>query len=755
MANLVGALLVPLLPLSTALLTTQPIIHPTKSMKGATGVIERSILDEPELKPGQGVSQAHLNYIQMCDSVYDNMYDDEEDQLSTPVLMLDHRIVKKSNGIRVPLAKVNWLCEDMPTWIRLDALRLQAPFLVIEYASRRKEVREAPNFSWTKEKLESQETVANMARAFSAMIRSSPKFKFGVEVPRNIKHAIELDRQNGDIRWQEAIELELKQINEYRTFRSLLPMDSLEDYQQIPYHFVFDVKFDGRCKARLVANGSKTEQPKDDIFSGVVGLESVRLTFLITQMNGLQVCATDIGNAFLYGQTREKVYIKAGREFGAAIAGQPLIIDKGLYGLRSSSARFHEHLSRKLLSMDYKPSKADPDLWIKDCGTHYEYIARYIDDVLAFGKDPMSTILELRKDYILKGIGQPEYYLGGDVIELNPTWHSLGIQYSLSAKTYCTNVITKYEELLGGALREHKSLMEETYHPKLDTSPFLDERAASLYRGLVGSANWMVTLGQCDIAYSTNTMAHFGMKPRDGHLKAMKRIYGYIKMHPQGHIPLDTSFHDWSPYNIKEYDWNEFYPDAIEEEPPDMPDPRGAEARITVYKDADHAHDQVTHRSITGVLLFVNNTVMTWISKRQKTIKTSTYGSELVAARVAVELIMEYRYKLRMLGMPINGPALLLGDNNSVVLNTTVPSSPLKKKHNAIAWHRIREAIACKILVFAKIDSKDNYADMLTKPLPPVLFHRLVEPLLFRRAPTVPPPLEPKRDEPMEPNTSS
>ena len=163
------------------------------------------------------------------------------------------------------------------------------------------------------------------------------------------------------------------------------------------------------------------------------------------------------------------------REFGAGIAGQPLIIDKGLYGLQSSSTHFHEHLSCKLQSMKYLPSKADPDLWIKDCGTHYEYITRYVDDVLAFGKDPMSMILELHKDYILKGIGQPEYYLGGNIIKLNLTWHSLGIQYSLSAKTYCMNVITKYEELLGGALWEHKTPMEETYHPELDTSPFLDE----------------------------------------------------------------------------------------------------------------------------------------------------------------------------------------------------------------------------------------------------------------------------------------
>jgi hypothetical protein len=90
------------------------------------------------------------------------------------------------------------------------------------------------------------------------------------------------------------------------------------------------------------------EQSKDDIFLGVVGLESVWLTFLLAQMNGLQVCADDIGNAFLYGQTREKVYIKAGHEFGTGIIGQPLIIDKGLYSHWSSSTQFHEHLLHKL-----------------------------------------------------------------------------------------------------------------------------------------------------------------------------------------------------------------------------------------------------------------------------------------------------------------------------------------------------------------------------------------------------------------------
>ena len=107
------------------------------------------------------------------------------------------------------------------------------------------------------------------------------------------------------------------------------------------------------------------------------------------------------------------------------------------------------------------------------------------------------------------------------------------------------------------------------------------------------------------------------------------------------------------------------------------------------------------------------------------------YGSELVAGWIAIELIMEYRYKLRMLGVQLDGPSLMLGDNNSIVVNTTVPSSPLKKKHNAITYNDIREAIACGIIYFAKIASSDNYADILTKPLPSEKFHKLVDLVLF------------------------
>lgn len=189
---------------------------------------------------------------------------------------------------------------------------------------------------------------------------------------------------------------------------------------------------------------------------------------------------------------------------------------------------------------------------------------------------------------------------------------------------------------------------------------------------------------------------------------------------------------DWSKYEVEQQDWSEFYPDATEDLPPDMPEPRGKPIRITCFKDSDHAHDVVTRRSVTGILLFLNNMPMEWVSKRQKTVETSTYGSELVAARIATDLIIEYRYKLRMVGVPVDGPALMLGDNASVITSTTIPSSPLRKKHNAVAYHRVREAIAARIIDFAKIDSKHNISDCLTKPLGSEDFFRLVRMVLFR-----------------------
>jgi hypothetical protein len=135
------------------------------------------------------------------------------------------------------------------------------------------------------------------------------------------------------------------------------------------------------------------------------------------------------------------------------------------------------------------------------------------------------------------------------------------------------------------------------------------------------------------------------------------------------------------------------------------------------FVDSDHAGNLATRRSHTGILIFLNKSPILWYSKKQNTVESSTFGSEFVALRTAVELIIGLRYKLRMFGMPLTGPTSVFCDNQSVVHNATTPESTLTKKHNAICYHRVREAAAAKIIRVAKEDSDTNLADLLTKPM--------------------------------------
>jgi hypothetical protein len=114
----------------------------------------------------------------------------------------------------------------------------------------------------------------------------------------------------------------------------------------------------------------------------------------------------------------------------------------------------------------------------------------------------------------------------------------------------------------------------------------------------------------------------------------------------------------------------------------------------------------------------INATPIEWFSKRQNTVESATYGSEFTAARQATDQIVDLRYTLRMFGVPIDGPAWMFGDNQSVVTSSNLPHSPLTKRHNALAYHRVREAIAAKVMYFLHMEGSMNPADIMTKFLP-------------------------------------
>ena len=164
----------------------------------------------------------------------------------------------------------------------------------------------------------------------------------------------------------------------------------------------------------------------------------------------------------------------------------------------------------------------------------------------------------------------------------------------------------------------------------------------------------------------------------------------------------------------------EIYPDANDTLPHNMPKSRGKAVDITTFVDADHAGNKVTRRSQTGILIFLNMAPISWFSKKQSTVESSTFGSEMVALKIATEKIIGLRYKLRMMGVPIEGPTNVFCDNDSVAKSATNPEATLSKKNVSIAYHKCRESFAAGVMNIYFQYSEDNLADVFTKVLPVV-----------------------------------
>jgi hypothetical protein len=145
-----------------------------------------------------------------------------------------------------------------------------------------------------------------------------------------------------------------------------------------------------------------------------------------------------------------------------------------------------------------------------------------------------------------------------------------------------------------------------------------------------------VELGRLDILFEVLMMSQYQAEPREGHMEALYLIVHYLKKNPFRRIVFD-------PRTVKVDDnvfydgatWVEFYGNVVEEDPPGMPEPLGNPVTITCFVDANHATNQVTRRSHTGIIIFLNRAPTIAFSKRQNTCESSTYGSELVAMGIA------------------------------------------------------------------------------------------------------------------------
>ena len=617
---------------------------------------------------------------------------------------------------------VSWK-DGSASWAPLKDLKESNPVEVAEYAVANK-ISDEPAFAWW---------VGHVIRKKKRIIsKVKSKYwkrthKYGIRVPKSVEEALRIDGQNGNTYWADAIAKEMRNVRVAFEFNEedTIPIA----HKEIRCHMVFDIKITLDRKAQFVANGNETEPPKDMTFSSVVSRDSVRLFFLLAALNDVEVLSADIQNAYLSAETKEKLWYRAGLEFGSD-KGRPAKIVRALYGLKSSGARFRDHLAGTLRQLGFISCKADPDVWlrpaVKTDGTkYYEYVLCYVDDILCQSQRPDLVMKSVSGTYTLKegSVKEPDLYLGAQVKK----WYIQGSEdpekprWAMSSEVYTKRAIVEVERELkeaGKQLQKKASTpLTSGYRPELDASPELDADRQNYYQGLIGVLRWICELGRLDILQPVSLLSRYLVSARQGHLEQVFHIFAYMKSHERSTLVFDDTEPDFLGSEFHDCDWSKFYPGAKEAIPTDMPEPRGRPVVTSCFVDADHAGCRVTRRLHTGVLIFVNRAPILWYSKRQNTVESSTFGSEFIALKTAIEMIEGLRYKLRMMGVEIEGSTSVFCDNDSVVKNATNPESTLKKKHNAIAYHRAREAIAAQTVRLAKEDGDTNLADILTKLL--------------------------------------
>jgi hypothetical protein len=547
-------------------------------------------------------------------------------------------------------------------------------------------------------------------------------------MPKSVKAALELDEKNGNKLWFEAINKEMKNVKV--AFNILEEEESIPvGYKFIPCHMIFDVKMDFSRKARYVAGGHTTDPPNAATYASVVSRESVRIALTIAALNDLEVMTADIRNAYLNAPVAEKVWTTCGPEFGPANNGKRAVVIRALYGLKSAGASFRNHLARCMRDLLWEPCEADPDVWMRpavresDGFEYWEYVLIYTDDLLVISENPKEVLDKIDHYFPLKpgSITPPDVYLGAKISKY--TLKNGVVAWAMSSSQYVQEAVKNVETYLR---ERNMSLpakattpLTSNYRPELDVSAELDPERANYYMSLIGILRWSVEIGRMDITCEVSMMSSHMALPREGHLTQLFHMFAYLKRRHNTRMVFDPSYPFVDEERFKAgLDWTVLYGDVQEAIPPNAPRPRGKEVVIRHYVDADHAGERLTRRSRTGYLTFLNMAPTNWFSKRQNSVETSTFGSEFTAMKVVTEANRGLRYKLRMLGVPINESSYVFCDNNSVVCNTTAPESTLKKKSNAIAYHCVREAVAMKEILITYEPTDTNLSDLMTKALP-------------------------------------
>ena len=342
----------------------------------------------------------------------------------------------------------------------------------------------------------------------------------------------------------------------------------------------------------------------------------MRIAFTYADLNGLDVWAADVQNAFLQAPCSGKYFTVCGPEFDSEFIGKLALNIRAAYGLKSTGADFRNHLRNCMEHLGYEYCKSDPDVWMRsatriDGLDYYEYILLYVYDCLCISENPKPALLQVEKYFPIKpaSLGPPKTYLGGTVskIQLPNGIHA----WAFSSLQYVHEAVKSVEEHLE---KEDKKLMSKkldtpiptSYSPDLDITPEQISIDAAYYQSLVGILRWIVELGRVDICLEASLISSHLALPREVHLDKLFHIFVYLNWKHRARMIFDPTYPSIYNDGLPRHDWEKHYGEVKEVIPTNAPVSRGKGFDMIGYVHADLAGDKVIRRSRTGFVIYLN-----------------------------------------------------------------------------------------------------------------------------------------------------
>jgi hypothetical protein len=432
-----------------------------------------------------------------------------------------------------------------------------------------------------------------------------------------------------------------------------------------------------RFKARLVAKGFTQRQGVDyeEVFAPVGKQSTLRAFVAVGAARDLDIHQLDVTAAFLNGALEEEIYMQQPPGFEQGGPRMVWRLHKAVYGLKQASRAWYTTLSTQLGELGFKVSAADAGLFIISSDGGDVLLCVHVDDMLVAGAGKQLSLVKqgLGKVFKLKDKGEVRFHLGMEV-----TRDRAARSLRLTQTKYATELVGRFGMEQARTVAVPMGVASSL--TKGGGTPL--DPATSRYAELVGGLLYLSTCTRPDISYAVGVLSRFMGAPTKEHWTAALTVLRYVG----GTLGMGLQF--------------------------------GGVPSLSIvgFADADYAGDLDSRRSTTGFVFKLNGAAVSWRSKCQPTVATSTSEAEYMAAAAAIKEALWLKQLLPELGVSA-ASAVQIGVDNQGAIKLLNGSAAVRSKHIDVMHHFARERVARGEVALQYVPTINMIADFLTKPL--------------------------------------